>query len=113
MFQNCGEIIMLDLTNFKTSQVTSMAFMFDGCSKLETIYATSAFRTSSLNTNGRKSIFEGCIKLKGGTGTTYSENPYTSSGNYSSHDDSDYVRIDDGGTNYGYFTQGPAPSTQS
>ena len=35
MFQQCNELISLDLSNFNTSKVTDMGWMFFNCNKLE------------------------------------------------------------------------------
>ena len=35
MFQECNELISLDLSNFNTSKVTDMGWMFFNCNKLE------------------------------------------------------------------------------
>ena len=35
MFNQCNELIYLDLSNFNTSNVTDMSFIFAGCYKLE------------------------------------------------------------------------------
>ena len=35
MFQQCNELISLDLSNFDTSKVNDMVSMFDECNKLE------------------------------------------------------------------------------
>ena len=35
MFQQCNELISLDLSNFNTSKVTEMQWMFNNCVKLE------------------------------------------------------------------------------
>ena len=37
MFTSCYEIEKLDLTNFDTSKVTNMSFMFSHCYKLKEI----------------------------------------------------------------------------
>ena len=37
MFNNCSNVISLDLSNFNTSKVTKMSQMFYNCPKLTTI----------------------------------------------------------------------------
>ena len=37
MFQECNELISLDLSNFNTSKVTDMGWMFNKCHKLKEI----------------------------------------------------------------------------
>ena len=34
MFGSCSNLTSLDVSNFDTSNVTSMSYMFDSCSKL-------------------------------------------------------------------------------
>ena len=68
--------------------------MFLGMSSLTTIYASSDFPQSS--TYGvllDEDLFNGCVNLVGGNGTTYSQ----------SHTDETYAKIDTPGTP-GYFT---------
>ena len=47
MFSGCSSLTSLDLSNFDTSQVTSMAGMFSECSSL-TILDLSSFDTSKV-----------------------------------------------------------------
>ena len=37
MFQECDELEYLDLSNFDTSNVTNMSYMFNECNKLKQI----------------------------------------------------------------------------
>ena len=69
-----------------------MGGMFDDCSSLKTIYASSEWNTSKVE-NG-ESMFHGCTNLVGGAGTTYDAN----------HTDYTYAHIDGGTNNPGYFT---------
>ncbi|MBR0038970.1 MAG: InlB B-repeat-containing protein [Lachnospiraceae bacterium] len=101
LFYADSEIKDLDLTNFNTSRVTNMEYMF--CKdiwdysapsmSLKTIYVSDAFVTSA-ETYGADYMFLGCDNLVGGSGTAYS----------SSHKDKSYARIDRGTTDPGYFT---------
>ena len=101
LFYADSEIKDLDLTNFNTSRVTNMEYMF--CQdtwdysapsmSLKTIYASDTFVTSA-ETYGADYMFLGCDNLVGGSGTAYS----------SSHKDKSYARIDRGTTEPGYFT---------
>jgi surface protein len=116
MFNGCSALTTLDLSNFDTSNVTSMESMFYGstmtslnitnfdtssvenfsemfkdCNTLVTIYGGD-WNTSSLDDDG--SMFTNCVSLVGGNGTHYN----------SSHTDATYARIDRAGTP-GYFTQ--------
>ena len=45
MFEDCNELEYLDLTNFNTSKVTDMAFMFNECYKLKEIKGINNFET--------------------------------------------------------------------
>ena len=119
MFRNCSslESVWLNLNNFDTSNIVSMAQMFDGCSKL-TIINLSSFDTSSLTdtrymfrncsaleritvsdkwvNNDRfqsdGGMFTGCTSLVGGNGTAFDPSITNSS----------YARIDMPGAP-GYF----------
>ena len=42
-FEKCNNIISLDLSNFNTENVTDMASMFAGCSKLKEIKGINNF----------------------------------------------------------------------
>ena len=68
-----------------------MGSMFEGCSKLKTIYASNKFNTSKVSNSSY--MFSNCTSLVGGAGTTYN----------SSHSDKTYARIDSSSTP-GYFT---------
>ena len=83
--------MVCSLSNFDTSNVTEMTDMFEGCSKLKTIYASNKFNTSQVSYS--RYMFSGCTSLVGGNGTTYN----------SSYDDKTYARIDSSSTP-GYFT---------
>ena len=61
MFQNCINIIEIDLSNFVISSVNSMDFMFSGCSSLTSINLTN-FVTSSVTS--MQFMFTGCSSLK-------------------------------------------------
>ena len=91
MFSDCRSLTSLDLSKFDTSKVTQMYLMFQGCSKLKTIYASNKFNTSQVSNSDN--MFSGCTSLVGGKGTTYN----------SSHSDKTYARIDSSSTP-GYFT---------
>ena len=45
MFQECNELEYLDLSNFDSSNVTDMGFMFSECHKLKEIKGISNFRS--------------------------------------------------------------------
>ena len=50
MFCCCKELEELDLTNFDTSKVTNMAFMFNNCHKLKIIKGLNKLKTSEVIT---------------------------------------------------------------
>ena len=53
MFQECGELKTLDLSNFDTKNVTDMGFMFSKCNNLKEIKGINKFVTNKV-TNMRK-----------------------------------------------------------
>ena len=46
MFSDCESLESLNLSNFDTSNVTDMRYMFDGCYKLRTIYMRNCSQTT-------------------------------------------------------------------
>ncbi|MBR7031454.1 MAG: BspA family leucine-rich repeat surface protein, partial [Prevotella sp.] len=93
MFGDCSGLTSLNLTGFKTDYVSRMDYMFSGCSGLTTIYAGDGWSTAKV-TYG-EGMFSGCTSLVGGTGTPYD----------ASHIDYTYAQIDGGSDNPGYFTR--------
>lgn len=84
-----------DLRNFDTRKVTNMSEMFKDCSGITSIIVGEYWSTESLSKEeGSNNIFEGCLFLKGGLGTIYSEE----------HVDGAYAHIDGGEANPGYLT---------
>ena len=61
IFQNLGNIIEIDLSNFDSSSVTSMKTMFYNCKSVQYINLNN-INTSSVN--NMTSMFEGCSSLK-------------------------------------------------
>lgn len=92
MFEHCYALTVLDLSSFDTSNVIKMDEMFNDCTALTTIYVSDKWNTAKVEDGN--SMFDGCISLVGGKGTTYDEN----------HTDHTYARIDGGSDNPGYFT---------
>ena len=93
MFRRCYALTSLDLSNFNITNLRSLERMFEDCSALTTIYADEE-KWSTANVYEGNDVFNGCINLVGGNGTTYSEE----------HKDYDYARIDKPGQP-GYLTQ--------
>ncbi len=93
MFYNNRVTYIILGENFKTDKVEIMNCMFDECRYLTTIAASNDFviGTSTSHT----SMFEGCNKLKGGEGTTYS---------FDNASNAAYAIIDKGESAPGYFT---------
>ena len=99
MFDGCSKLSSLDLSSLDTSKVTDMEYMFRGCSSLATIYASASFSASSATSYS--SMFDGCTRLKGGSGTAYDSSRY--------YYDRERARIDAPGAP-GYFTESCKPS---
>ena len=62
MFQNCSELEFLDISNFDTSNVTTMEFMFNGCHKLKEIKGINKFNTNKVT--NMKYMFNLCYSLQ-------------------------------------------------
>ena len=60
MFATCAALTSLDLSNFKTDNVTSMLNMFNGCTALTTLNLSN-FDTANVTTMGN--MFRGCAAL--------------------------------------------------
>ncbi len=99
MFNGCSALTELDLTSFNTAAFTDMTSLFAGCSKLETIYVSDDFVTTSVTADA--DMFDGCTSLVGGYGTR----PYYDASN-PAYDtlDKTYARIDSS-TAQGFFTK--------
>ena len=65
MFAYCKSLESLDLTNFNTAKVTDMALMFASCYALKTIYASDKFVTDLVTKS--TCMFTDCLNLKGYT----------------------------------------------
>jgi surface protein len=92
MFEDCCALTELDLSSFDTSNVIKMDEMFNNCTALTTIYVSDKWTMEKVEDGN--SMFDGCISLVGGKGTTYDEN----------HTDHTYAHIDGGAGNPGYLT---------
>lgn len=60
MFSGCSSLTSLDLSSFKTDNVTDMSFMFSGCSSLTTL-DVSGFKTD--NVTNMWEMFKSCSSL--------------------------------------------------
>lgn len=92
MFSYCSALTSLDLSGFVTDNVVNAVMMFYRCSGLVSIYASDTFSTEQLTDSRR--MFYGCVALKGGRGSAYSDDAI----------DKIYARIDGGPSAPGYFT---------
>ena len=61
MFQSCTALQTLDLSNFNTANVTTMAYMFHGCAALQTL-DLSNFNTA--NVTDMANMFQSCTSLQ-------------------------------------------------
>lgn len=89
-----GTVTELNVSGFKTDNVTNMGAMFMNCRKLITIYVDSGWSTAKVTAS--TNMFTGSTNLKGGAGTPYN----------SSKTNKAYARIDGGPDSEtpGYFT---------
>ncbi len=60
LFSNCTSLVSLDLTDFRTDDVTTMSYMFSGCSSLKDL-DLSTFNTSSVTST--EYMFQNCGSL--------------------------------------------------
>ena len=75
MFAFNRNIKVLDLDHFDVTNVKYMKGMFTSCASLETIYCTKDW--SKKSSEATANMFNNCLKLKGGKGTTWSEDKRT------------------------------------
>ena len=68
MFRDCHCLTSLDLRGFNTNKVGYMAEMFYSCFQLTTIFCNNSWGSST----GGRDMFSNCVKLKGGSGFSYS-----------------------------------------
>ena len=61
MFYGCSSLTSLDLSNFNTSNVTDMNFMFYGCTSLTSLNLSNCDMSKVTSVSG---TFNGCFKLK-------------------------------------------------
>ena len=93
MFSDCFKLTTLDLSSFNTSKVVYVQGMFYGSTDLQTIYVGDGWSTAAVTESNF--MFDGCIELRGGKGTTWKDtNPSNKT----------YAHVDGGPNNPGYFT---------
>ena len=93
MFAQCAKLTSIDLNSFDVSHVTTFESMFHGCSALTTIFCQNDWSATVPESANTKNMFYDCSNLKGGNGTSLSEE----------HLNIEYARPDVEGTP-GYFT---------
>ena len=93
MFNYLLYVEKLDLSGFDTHNVQDMSGMFGNNYYLETIWVGDGWNTSKVIESSY--MFNSCIRLVGGAGTTYDEG----------HIDVAYAHIDGGPSNPGYLTE--------
>ena len=62
IFKSCSEMEHIDLSNFDTSNVTNMGFIFKFCHKLKKIKGINNLITSKVIDMG--GMFQGCFELE-------------------------------------------------
>ena len=73
MFKSCLALKEIDVNSFDMSKVEDADMMFDYCESLTTIYCDADW-SKFPSIKGSNSMFRGCEKLVGGSGTVYDEN---------------------------------------
>ena len=104
MFYYCSRLTTLDISGFDTRNVTDMALMFYNDIVLQRIYVGDNWNTEQVENTVDTSLsisvenqlmLYGCVKLVGGSETSYSS---------SNENDLTYAHVDEGETNPGYLT---------
>ena len=62
LFQHCISLEYIDVSNFDTSNVTNMAFMFNNCNSLNEIKGLDKFKTNKVKS--MEGMFQSCFKLE-------------------------------------------------
>ena len=77
MFQNCSKLTSLNLSGFNTANVTSLKSMFDNCAVLQNITFGNSFSTNKVTTLAY--MFQNCYNLTSLdlTGFSFNDNPTT------------------------------------
>ena len=92
MFYYCLKLDTLELSSYDTKNVTNMGYMFGGCNNLVTVYVGDEWSTEGVTASSN--MFNGCVSIVGGKGTTYDAN----------HVDKAYAHADGGPSDPGYFS---------
>ena len=61
MFQNCSKLTSLNLSGFNTANVTTLKLMFDNCAALQNIIFGNSFSTNKVT--AMDYVFRSCLKL--------------------------------------------------
>jgi len=61
-FENCSNIYSIDLSNFNTSKVNNMKWMFNKCHKIKEIKGLTKFNTNQIT--NMKGMFNECNELE-------------------------------------------------
>ncbi len=93
-FKGFSKLTALDLRNLKTSNVTNMTSMFNGCSNLTGILIGDNWSTDKVTASAN--MFTGCTSLIGEGGEFASQYRY---------EDKTYAYAGDGYSGYGYLTK--------
>lgn len=77
MFQNCSKLTSLNLSGFNTANVTTLKLMFDNCAALQNIIFGNSFSTNKVT--AMDYVFRSCLKLTSLdlTGFSFNDNPTT------------------------------------
>ena len=70
MFKNCLHMFQVDISSFKTAQVTNMDEMFYGCSALRFINASDEYWSTESLEDSDNNMFYGCTNLEQWSGDT-------------------------------------------
>ena len=71
MFNGCGYITSVDLSEFDFRNVTDTSYMFYNCGVLAAITVDIGKTFDVDNITSSNSMFGNCINITGGNGTTY------------------------------------------
>ena len=72
MFRNSNSLVTIDISTFNTSKVTTMAYLFAGCSKLKNLYYISILNSPSVIE--KIGMYDGCNSLFSPDNPDFKEN---------------------------------------